>query len=262
MPTVDLWLFSLDLDRDRLRRFWSFLSEEERARAHRRQGLLRDRFIAGWGQVRCCLASYLSRPPETLRFIRGRYGKPYLLSSEGITFNLAHSGDQLLLAVAREIELGVDLEYRSLRPIHRLATRILTPGEKQYWQELCLEAQREAFYRFWTLKEAVVKADGQGLGLGLDQIGLDLQKRPPRLVEKPPFLRSYLLWEGGWREFQLALACEEECGPLRLSLKVACPCKPLPLRGDHCKKGDKNDQGIPEPELIAHCTEREEIDGS
>jgi 4'-phosphopantetheinyl transferase len=141
----------------------------------------RDRFITGRGQLRLILASYLSVPPERLRFTYGRHGKPALQRGfEGdLRFNLSHAGTTVLYAIARGRELGVDLEQVHEHSIDGyLAGQWFSPQENAALSTLPLPARREAFFRYWTRREAYGKATGNGLLV------------PPRGLEVSPVVKD------------------------------------------------------------------------
>jgi 4'-phosphopantetheinyl transferase len=89
-----------------------------------------------------------------------------------IQFNLSHSGGISLVAVALDVEVGVDVER--LRPMPDclpVAERFLPPGNAAALAEIpAVEREREFFVR-WTRAEAMLKARGVGLygaGTALD----------------------------------------------------------------------------------------------
>ena len=110
------------------------------------------------------LARYLGVPAAGVRFTTGLYGKPELATSSPIRFNLAHSGDLLVIAVAAGLEVGVDVEH--LRPMPRalaLARRFFRPEEADTLEGVSREQLDRAFLHCWTQKEAYLKAIGTGL---------------------------------------------------------------------------------------------------
>jgi len=169
---LHVWRASLDLPAPLGDRLASWLSPAERQRAARfRTRDLADRFVAGRGIVRDVLARYLGEEPARLRFGAGERGKPALDAPHGwLRFNASNSGGLTLVAVAREMDVGVDLE--ELRPVPEataIAERMLSRLEQETLRGLP-EAQRElAFLHCWTRKEAFIKALGAGLWTGLDR---------------------------------------------------------------------------------------------
>jgi len=126
------------------------------------------------------LAQRLNPPPETLGFRRDTRGRPFLTGLTGdvedIDVNWSHSGQALLVALGRQVRVGVDLEFQ--RPRHNalaLAERFFAPSEAAQLQGLPDTLREAAFTRLWCAKEAVLKAQGQGISYGLDRLVFALQ---------------------------------------------------------------------------------------
>lgn len=143
----------------------------------------RRRFIAARAALRSILGERLGESPERLKFAYGPYGKPELADAwrpSGIQFNLAHSGDWALVAVAIGKRIGIDVEQ--LRPLVEgkdIAQRHFSPRETAQLWSLPLELQEEAFFRCWTRKEAYLKALGCGLSMALDAFDVSLLPDQP-----------------------------------------------------------------------------------
>jgi phosphopantetheinyl transferase len=98
--------------------------------------------------------------PLDLRFTRGRYGKPEVAEPFPYRFNMSHSANCVAIAVAAA-DVGVDIEWH--RPVvasSSLARCVFNAEERRWlaWQS-CYD---DAFFRLWTLKEALLKAAGTG----------------------------------------------------------------------------------------------------
>ncbi|WP_232470252.1 MULTISPECIES: 4'-phosphopantetheinyl transferase family protein [Methylococcus] len=176
----------------------NWLDEGETLRAAR-IGLAaaRIQFVTGRRLLRGVLGHYLGRKPASLSFSIGPHGKP-ALRDEGIEselqFNLSHSGDVIVLALAWRSPVGIDVEAR--RPLARLdalARRCLAPSEQAQLDGLDDEAAACAFFRFWVRKEALGKASGQGMALGLQHCVSSLEGRP-RWLGIPPQLGDVRGW--------------------------------------------------------------------
>ena len=103
----------------------------------------------------------------------------------GLQFNVSHSNEQCLIAFSRDLEIGADIEARNrdFSNMDLLAGRCL--GDEALASFLSLEdsAKRDAFFRFWTRKEAMLKAIGVGLGHPLKSFDVSfLENQPARLV--------------------------------------------------------------------------------
>jgi 4'-phosphopantetheinyl transferase len=150
---VDVW--RIDLGDETLDGLGELLCEGERARGAR---LIRERDRLLWtrsrGALRMLLGRYVARDPRQLRFEFGPHGKPRLADRAGeprrrgpagLSFNLSHSGELMLLAVTARAEVGVDVERAR-------------------------ERYEAGFLKEWTKREATVKC----LGTGLARTRIDL----------------------------------------------------------------------------------------
>lgn len=176
---VHLWQADLTLSVERLEFLAETLTAEEQERAARfRFPEHRDRYVAGRGLLRELLGAYLNRSAAALRFSQGVHGKPALCgvdAAAGLHFNLSHSGDRALYAVARR-ELGVDLECLDRSVTYAaVAERVCTPREWAAFQAQPLERLPETFFTCWTRKEAIAKALGGGLASGLRTLDVCFQ---------------------------------------------------------------------------------------
>ena len=173
---VHVWRISLDQPDEALERFRRTLEPDEIDRAgrfhfekHRRH------FVVARGFLRTVIARYLETQPESLRFSYGAYGKPALASEHVLRFNLSHSHEVALLAVALDAELGVDVEHvRADFASEDIARRFFSRAEVEVFNALPREEQVAAFFRCWTRKEAYIKAIGKGLSQPLDAFDVTL----------------------------------------------------------------------------------------
>jgi len=142
----------------------SLLSAQEQQRLQSMTSPQRQReFICGRGGLRLLLSHYLERSPHELEMIHTASGKPLLANSRW-HFNLSHAQNLILCAISEGLSVGVDIETRSRScPMHRIMRRWADPASYQAWQHLTKQQQREAFWRWWTQKEAIAKAVGTGI---------------------------------------------------------------------------------------------------
>ena len=173
--TVHLWLSYLSPERDHDGHLEECLSEAEVARADRFvKESDRQKYIAGRVIVRNLLARYVGGSPESISFSLGEHGKPYL-EDNSLQFNFSHVGDYLLLGVTRDQAIGVDIEHHRENKEHlEIAKRFFAASEYEKLLALPAQDQKKYFYHCWTLKEAFIKATGQGLSFGLSNFEVDL----------------------------------------------------------------------------------------
>jgi 4'-phosphopantetheinyl transferase len=128
------------------------------------------------------LGRYLDHDPAQLRFRYGPHGKPALAAESGadaLHFNVAHAGELALFACARGREVGVDLErIREDLDIDAIAATALSAGERAVLASTAPDRHCEAFFAFWTLREAYAKAVGAGLTLPPDWIEVTFARGP------------------------------------------------------------------------------------
>jgi len=182
---VHVWLADLRQVMASFALLVSILSAEEREHAARFR-FERDhrQYVAAHAVLRLLLSQYLGQAPESIAFGRGRYGKPALAPNSAhlahagpLRFNLSHSHDMILYAVALGREVGVDIEYMG-KVLDRESVAAVAFSKRE--QEAILswpEPDRDkTFYTFWTRKEALIKAKGYGLHMPPDRS--DVSRRP------------------------------------------------------------------------------------
>jgi 4'-phosphopantetheinyl transferase len=142
--------------------------EQERARARRlARPEERRRWLVTRGAVRALLAGYLGIEAQEVALRRDPSGKPRLDGDAGdLRFNVSHAGDAVAVAVATGREVGVDIAVRDAAVEVDVILRHLFPAEEAArLLALVPSARRAAFFRSWSRREALVKADGGALRL-------------------------------------------------------------------------------------------------
>jgi 4'-phosphopantetheinyl transferase len=184
---IHVWRIDLDQPEPQLQNLAAALSSDEMARAERFYFQEhRQRFIAGRGILRTILGRYLDIQPLQVQFNYQHRGKPVLtdtFADSGLAFNLSHSQGLGLCAVNCTREIGVDLEYiRPMSDLEALAKRFFLPREYEMLRSLSPNQQQEVFFRYWTCKEAYLKATGDGLAQ-LEQIEVSLTPTKPAKLQ-------------------------------------------------------------------------------
>ncbi len=174
---IHLWWAVLDRPEKEEKRLAALLVDEERQRAgrfffanHRR------RFVAAHGMLRALLGAYLDMAPQRIPVRRTDSGKPYLEKTAnpgGICFNLSHSHGMALYGFSTNRRIGVDIEYcRETTDIVKIAERFFPAGQADRIASASGQRRRELFFRSWSVKEACLKATGQGIG-GLREMEME-----------------------------------------------------------------------------------------
>jgi phosphopantetheinyl transferase len=130
--------------------------------AHRADGIDRDRMREQWLEV---VAAFAGVPCEALAVERTPAGKPKLVTPAGLWFNASYGARWSLLAVSAAGELGCDVEDRLMDTDYaRLSALVLHEAEHARFAAMPPAEQPRAFARCWVRKEAILKAEGTGLG--------------------------------------------------------------------------------------------------
>jgi 4'-phosphopantetheinyl transferase len=187
---VHVWTVPLGAAAKTLSGLSDLLSGDEHDRA-RRFHFERDaqRFMATRGAVRSVLAAYTQTAARDLRFRYSPQGKPSLAEPEcDIRFNVSHSGELAVLAITREREIGIDIEYMKKDvETDKLAERFFSASERDRLRGLPQAQKVAGFFRCWTCKEAFLKAQGTGLFRDLSSFDVELNaEQPARLLATRP----------------------------------------------------------------------------
>jgi 4'-phosphopantetheinyl transferase len=147
------------------------LTPAERARADRyRFSADARRFSVARGWLRQVLGAELGIPAAEVTFAYDRRGKPRVAGAGGPCFNLSHAGELAVIAIS-DGDVGVDIEPETSAPAALEAAAIAcTPAEAAALDRLPAEDRAQAALRLWTVKEAYLKATGEGLSVALDQV--------------------------------------------------------------------------------------------
>ena len=148
--------------------------ERERASRYRHPGD-RMRYAITRATLRELLGQRLGAAPESLRFVASRYGRPELACSTGsLSFNVSHSGDHALIAMSDARTVGIDVEHvDTALDWQELVDLVCTEDERRALREQSVWLQRQSFFRYWTAKEALLKALGLGITEGLRALMVD-----------------------------------------------------------------------------------------
>lgn len=160
-----------------------FLNEWERERWTRyHPGGPRRRFALTRAALRLTLCDALGCDNDELEFGRMEHGKPRLYvdgAPAPLHFNVSHSGDNGLLAISPDNQVGIDIEElnQGFR-FDAIIRSTFSPDEQAAVSAADKGSAARAFFEIWTLKEAIIKASGVGLSANL------------RCIETPAAMRN------------------------------------------------------------------------
>ena len=222
--TIELWSIRLSEHRNELPDCRALLLPDEIERANRfMKPADRNRYILCRATLRRILASELGVLPVDIKFLRNQQGKPYL-SQYPLQFNISHSNDRLLIALAHDRALGVDIEFRRDNlQMNAITKRFFSPDEQAVFQTS--KNPRATFFDIWSKKEAYVKALGTGIFQDLQSFTVPQENLPEpdidwafRTLGIDPAYSAALVWQ----------KCPADRGRPDLIIKPYPPCDVSP----------------------------------
>ncbi|HWY12243.1 MAG TPA: 4'-phosphopantetheinyl transferase superfamily protein [Bacteroidia bacterium] len=144
-----------------------FLSEEEIARSklflNKADSL---RYITAHYFLRVILSKYVEIPPAEIKFSKGINDKPYLKNQLPLPlyFNLSYRDNIFLTGISNCEFIGVDVEkIRNIDDIHSFTANYFSKKEREEIEmQINKQEQLSMLFKFWTMKEAVIKALADG----------------------------------------------------------------------------------------------------
>nr|WP_228054945.1 4'-phosphopantetheinyl transferase superfamily protein [Kordia antarctica] len=108
--------------------------------------------------------SHFANKADFKKLLYTEYNKPYF-QDNNVQFNISHSGE-LVVAVFtnNRSDIGIDIEKSHAIKIVDFKGQMTLYEEQKIFNSVC--PQKE-FFRYWTQKEAVLKAMGRGLSIPL-----------------------------------------------------------------------------------------------
>lgn len=162
-----------------LSKYWQILSLEERTRQKRFYfDRHKHQYLITRALVRSVLSLYFENiPPQAWNFAYNQFNKPFIANRFlpfTLDFNLSHSEKMVVLAVTRNRDIGIDVEYTLRNGTGlEIAKKYFSQEEVRDLQAVPQHLQKKRFFDLWTLKEAYIKACGMGLGIPLDQFAFE-----------------------------------------------------------------------------------------
>nr|WP_091390249.1 4'-phosphopantetheinyl transferase superfamily protein [Amycolatopsis pretoriensis] len=170
-------------------RFLRLLDDVEQGRFEAyRQDADKRRFLTGRVLAKTVAAERLGRAVEAVKFdatcedCGKQHGRPHVPGAD-LTLSISHSGDLIGVAATPAVPVGLDVETATRKADDGLIEYALSPAETAHLTGLTDAEKANAFFIYWTRKEAVMKATGKGLRIPLKSITFSRFDEPARLVE-------------------------------------------------------------------------------
>jgi 4'-phosphopantetheinyl transferase len=119
-------------------------------------------------------------------FEYGEHGKPSIVGHPEICFNMSHC-KEAAICVLSDKPVGVDIE--SIRQYNESLARYTMNDEEMALIEKA-ERREVEFIRLWTLKEAVLKRSGEGIGNDMKHVLNGLKDAKSVINEKKLYIYS------------------------------------------------------------------------
>ncbi len=117
--------------------------------------------VAGELLARYTIGQFIGNPRQEIKLLFGEKGKPHIANLKDVHYNISHSGNYVVGAVASS-EVGIDVER--IRKVNlRIAERFFSAPEIHDLMALDEEERMHYFITLWTIKESYLKAIGRGL---------------------------------------------------------------------------------------------------
>ncbi len=174
----------------------TLLDDEERTRAERKREPVP--YISAHAMMRRVIGRHVGADPAGLSFARrcttcgsGRHGKPSIADHPGWTYSLSYTREVAVLALARDVEVGVDIEHVEESDFGGFPRVTLAEGEIGGFFGLDGAELLGARAQVWARKEAILKATGHGLVVDPTEIVVSSPTQPAAMVawharEAPP----------------------------------------------------------------------------
>lgn len=133
-----------------------------------------DKYRLQKDQINFLLGRYLARKKNNLPnddFLYNEFNKPYSLNCGD--FNISHTDNMVAVVFSEQFDVGIDVEVLKPIQVDDLVNYFASFHEKEQIINKSGYSQLSEFYRIWTTKEAILKADGTGLIDRLPELSID-----------------------------------------------------------------------------------------
>lgn len=181
---------------EKILRFTGLLSAEELKKSER---FAREQdqhsFLASSVMKKILCGYYLGCEPESVGFEVDKFNKPKIRNQENIHFNTSHSGEWLVFAFSGN-PCGIDVERINRDFDYKSVLEMSFHPDEIDFIEKSIQPINQ-FFKIWTIKESILKAEGTGLMDNLNELNTlqDFAKLPSNT---DPWYTKSLLIEGDY----------------------------------------------------------------
>ena len=170
-PFAHIWEANLSID-ELSTEIYKMLSDAEKDRVQ--QFVFAEdkkRFTLARYFLRGVLACYSRCEPSAVKIMQDGLNKPYIADScnpDNVYFNLSYRENYAYLIVSDCNNVGIDIEkHRHIDDIDQFARDYFSETERKFLHSLSDSQKQQYFFKFWSRKEAYIKAIGKGLSYSL-----------------------------------------------------------------------------------------------
>jgi 4'-phosphopantetheinyl transferase len=145
-------------------------------------------------------------PGDLIQLQTTSHGRPFL--KNGPEFNISHSGNRVVCILSTQGRVGIDLEETADLHFSDFQAQFTA---KEWTDITQAAAPLLLFYHYWTAKESLIKADGRGLSIPLDQLEIG-DSSVVKVNDDIWFIRKLTLFPG----YVCHVACENPIGILKV----------------------------------------------
>ncbi|PEP84924.1 4'-phosphopantetheinyl transferase family protein [Bacillus pseudomycoides] len=163
------------INEDNIRNYFHYFSDYEKKISMYKRKEDKLRSLLGLHLVKMGLENMLNNSIDYYDIKRNNKGRLYYNNHWSGDFNISHSGDLVICALIEFGRIGIDIEeIKSFD--YRLTRYCFNKEEREFFNNLDTEMKTEFFYDIWTLKEAFLKAIGEGLCIPMHTFGFDMDR--------------------------------------------------------------------------------------
>ena len=116
------------------------------------------------------------------------HGKPRVIPPSNFSgvlpeLSISHSGNLVGVAMTPGQPVGLDVEQERDVEIDGLVRMTLSAAEQTEFAAVPATDRDAAFFTYWSRKEAILKATGRGLAIGMTKLTVSPWDQPPRVLD-------------------------------------------------------------------------------
>ena len=121
------------------------------------------------------------------------FGKATLRNSN-LKFSISKSKEYFITAISKKYQVGIDIEKITyIKDYKKIMSLFLHQEEVNIINSFPKQEHLKLFYRFWTAKEAIVKAVGTGISIDLKSINLKISGNNNIYIQSDNIIKKEML---------------------------------------------------------------------